>query len=49
MLDALAEALADQFIAQARMEVAEQLGVEEGSLHRQPARINLKDTMAAFG
>ena len=48
MLDALAEALADQFIAQARTEVAAKLGVAEDKLHRQPDRINLNETMMAL-
>ena len=46
MLDALAEALADQFIAQARTEVAAKLGMAEDKLHRQPDRVNLEDAMA---
>jgi hypothetical protein len=45
MLDALAEALADQFIAQARQEVAEKLGVKEETLHQEPDKINLDETM----
>ena len=48
MLDTLAEALADQFIAQARTEVAAKLGVAEDKLHRQPDRINLNETMMAL-
>jgi hypothetical protein len=45
MLDALADALADQFIAKARQEVAKKLGIKEEKLHQEPARINLDETM----
>jgi hypothetical protein len=45
MFDALAEALADQFISQARSEVAAKLGVDENILHRKPDQINLDETI----
>ena len=45
MLDGLADALADQFIAQARLEVARNLGVEEDSLGGQPEKIDLSKMM----
>jgi hypothetical protein len=45
MLDALAAALADQFISQARLEVAAKLGVGENILHRETDQINLDETI----
>lgn len=42
MLDALADALADQFIAKAKREVAERLGVDEESLSARPDLINIR-------
>lgn len=44
MLNTLAEALADRFIAQARAEVAKKLGVDEGRLHSRPPEIQLTET-----
>ena len=45
LLDTLADALADQCIAQARLEVAERLGIDEKQLGGRLNRINLSDMM----
>ncbi|MEO5334308.1 MAG: hypothetical protein H7839_20020 [Magnetococcus sp. YQC-5] len=43
MLNVMADALADQFIAQAKAEVAARLGIDEGLLERGQNRIAIKN------